>query len=296
MEVIFLGTAAMQPTKKRSHSAILVRHDYENILVDCGEGTQRQMIIMGLKPTKITRILISHWHGDHVIGLAGLINNLGANQYNGILEIYGPKGIDMYFKNITNSCIFQEKIKTKLIELKEGLVFENNRLKVEAFKLKHSCPCFGFNFLEKDKRKINVEYLKKLGLGTHPLLGELQRGKDIIWKDKKIKVEKATKLVPGKKLSILLDTGYSTDYIKKLKGADVLISEGTLLSDLKSKADLFKHLTVKDAASIAKKANVKKLVITHISQRYKDSSEVLKEAKSIFSNSVCAEDFMTLVV
>lgn len=296
MEITFLGTSAMQPTRERNLPSLLFSHGSENILVDCGEGSQRQMKIKGIKPSKITRILISHWHGDHVLGLGGLIMNLSANQYKNELEIYGPKGIKDFIKNILHSCVYEERIKIKLNEIKEGVIFESKELIIEAFKLKHSSLCYGFNFIEKDKRKMNMDYLKKFNLIKHPILGDLQKGKNIIWKGNKISVDKATKLIKGRKFSYVVDTEYINNIKNEVKCADLLVCESTYLEDMKDKANDYKHLTAKQAAKIAKEANVKKLILTHFSQRYKHAEEFKKEASKIFKNVICAKDFMNIKI
>ena len=296
MEITFLGTSAMQPTKERNLSSVLFNYNSENILVDCGEGTQRQMKIAGLKPTRITRILISHWHGDHVLGLGGLIRYLGANEYNNTLYIYGPKGINEYIKNILNSCVFTENIKIELIEIKGGLIFENKEFYIESFRLNHTEVCYGFNFIEKDKRKINIKSLAKFGLKTHPLVGELQRGKDIVWNKKKIRAKDTTITVKGKKISFIIDTGFDENIIKSVKEADLVICEATYSDDLKEKAIKYKHLTAKQAAEIAKKAKAKRLILTHFSQRYPDVKNLERESKKLFKNTTCAKDFMKIIL
>ena len=295
-DITFLGTASMQPTKERNLSSVLVSNGNENILVDCGEGAQRQFKISGLKPTKITKILISHWHADHVLGLGGLMRYLGANEYNGILEIYGPKGINKYFENILHSSIYNELVKYKLFELKEGKLFENKFFSVEAYKLEHTADCFGFSFTEKDKRKININYLKKFGLKQNPILGKLQNGKDIVWEGKKIKAKDATFLVKGKKVSFILDTGYCNKTLKIAKDSDLVISEATYSHEHKDKAIAYKHLTAKQAAEIAKRSKAKELILTHFSQRYENANILLKEAKSVFKNVRLADDFMNVKV
>ena len=291
MKIIFLGTGSMQPTRERNLSSIYINHDSEHFLVDCGEGTQRQMKIAEIRPTKITKVLISHFHADHVLGLGGLLRNLDANQYNGILEIYGPEGLKKFFNNIVHSAYYGDGVNIKLIEFNEGIIIDTQKLIVESVKLNHSVPSYGFIFKEKDKRKIDVNYTSKFGLTMHPLLGELQKGKDITYKGKKITVEKATKLVKGKKLGIILDTAPCNNCIKIAKDADILISESTFSESEKEKAKEYKHLTAKQAAEIAKKGKSKILILTHFSQRYKDISELKKEAHSVFKNVEAAEDF-----
>ncbi len=294
MKITFLGTASMQPTKERNLSATLVSYKSENILIDCGEGTQRQMMIKGLKVPKLTKILISHWHGDHVIGLMGIIQNLKANEFKGNLDIYGPNGTKKYFESMLNSFIFKSTINIKIHEIREGIIFEDGDYKIEAFKLNHSVPCFGYSIIEKDIRKINVDYLKKFGLKTHPLVGKLQKGEDIVWNGNKISAKKATFMKKGKKLSFILDSGLCSNCYKIAKDATLLICESTYLHTLESKAVDYKHLTAIQAAEIAKKSNAYKLILTHFSQRYKNVDIIKKEASKVFKNVECAEDFMEI--
>ena len=293
MEITFLGTSGMQPTRERNLSAILLSYKNENILFDCGEGTQRQLRLAGLKPTKITRIVISHLHGDHIFGLPGLMQNLEVNNYSGVIEIYGPKGIKEFFNFLFRLGVFK-KLKYKITEIKEGLIIKNKDFMIRAYRLDHYGLCYGYEFVEMDRRKINLDYLKKFGLKQHPIIKNLQQGKSIIWEKKKIDVNKATTLIKGKKIAFVLDTVYCNNCLKLAKDADLVISEATFTDDLREKAKEYKHLTAKQAAEIAKKSKAKKLVLTHFSQRYKDINDVLKEAKSVFKETICAEDFLEI--
>ncbi len=294
MKIVFLGTGAMQPTRERNLSSIYFNYEAEHFLVDCGEGTQRQMKIADIKPNKITRIFISHFHGDHMLGLAGLLKNLEANDYNQTLELYGPKGIETFYNHIINSAYGHPSIKVKLVELKEGIVVNEPKFVIEAVKLDHSVPSFSFSFIEKDKRKINLDYLSKFNLKQHPLIGDLQKGKDIVYNGKKILAKNATKIVKGLKVTIINDTGFTDKAIKLAKDSDLLISESTFSINEKQKAKDYKHMTTEDAAKIAKKAKVKKLILTHFSQRYKNAEELKKEAKKTFPNTECAHDFLEI--
>jgi len=278
MKLIFLGTGSMQPTRERNLSSIYFNYESEHILFDCGEGTQRQMRIAGIKPTKLTKVVLSHFHADHILGLGGLLRNLEVNGYNKTLYIYGPKGLERFFHNIVNSAYYGNGLKVKLIEIKPGKFIEDNKFVIEAVQLDHSVPSYGFIFIEKDKRKINIEYLSKFDLKQHPILGELQKGKDIVWNGKKITVKKATKPVNGKRIGFIFDTGYCINCIKIAKNADLLVSESTFSVEEKEKAKEYKHLTSEDAANIAKKAKVKRLILTHFSQRYEDEQLLKKEA------------------
>lgn len=296
MKIVFLGTASMQPTRERNLSSISVSHDSENILIDCGEGTQRQMKFHDLKPAKITRIIISHFHADHVLGLGGLFRNLVANDYNKTLHIYIPKGTSKFLDNIMHSAYYGSDLKLEVHEFGNGVIFENDKFSVEAFSLAHTVPSYGFVFQEKPRRKINLGYTSKFGLTKHPLLGELQKGRNITYEGRKISFKKATLLVAGKKVGFILDTAVCNNCYKIGKNADLLVSESTFSEEHKDKARLYKHLTAGDAAMIAKKSKAKKLVLTHFSQRYKDDSLILQEAKKIFKNTECAADFMEVEV
>ena len=294
MKIKFLGTSSMVPTKDRNHTSILLTYNAENILIDCGEGTQRQLKIANINPCKITKILLTHIHGDHTLGLPGLIQTLGANNYQKTLEIYGPKNTKNFINNILKTFHLENKIKLTTTEIDKRKFLETKEFYLEALPLKHSTYTLAYSFTEKDKRKINLSYTKKFDLTKHPLLGELQRGKDITFKGKKITADKATILKKGKKISLIFDTELTQNCIEISKNADLLIAEATYESDLEEKAKEYQHLTSEQSALIAKKARVKALILTHFSQRYKTPDQSLKEAKKIFKNTQAAKDFLEI--
>ena len=296
MEVIFLGTGCMQPTKMRNHAGMLLSYKNENILFDCGEGIQRQMRIAGIKPAKITRLCISHWHGDHVLGIPGLLSSMGADQYAKKLRIYGPKESKVFLNYMLKGFAAKDIIEHEVHEVEKGIFLETEDFSLEAQPLKHSTSCVGFSFHEQDKRKINVMKAKKLGLEEGPLLGKIQQGKEIIVNGKKIKADDVSYVVQGKKVSYVTDTMECNGVNALAKEADLLIIEGTLLDELREKAHKSRHLTVKQAAIIASQNNAKKLVITHLSQRYKNSSEIREEAQDYFPEAIVAEDFMKIKI
>lgn len=294
MQITFLGTSCMQPTKERNHPGVLISYKNENILIDCGENIQRQMKIAGLKPAKITRLLISHWHGDHTLGIMGLMQTMHASEYVKKLLIYGPEGTKDKINALVKVFVGNEFIDYEVNEVKEGVFFENEDFALEAMPLEHGIKTLGFNFIEKERRKINVAYVQKLGIPEGPLLGKLQNNKPIKWKDKTITPEEATYAVKGRKITYISDTSYCKNCIRLAENADLVISEASFASKLKDKAEQYKHLTAKEAGLIANQANAKKLVLTHISQRYKTSEEVEEDARSVFDNVICAEDFMKI--
>jgi ribonuclease Z len=296
MELLFLGTSSMVPTKERNHSALLLTYGAENILIDCGEGTQRQMKLAGIAMPKITKILISHWHGDHVLGLPGLIQTLSASEYSKKLEIYGPKGTKQHLESIKKAFFFEERFEAEIIEIENGVFVDNADFYIECRPLDHSVPCIGFRFVEKDKRKMDLERVKKLGIPPGPLLGELQAGKTITLKGKKIAADEVTDVKKGKVVAFVEDTALNSSCVKLAKDADILVCEATYADELEEKANAYKHLTAKQAAMIANEANAKKLILTHFSSRYKDVDQIKEDATNLFNNTLCAFDFMKVSV
>ncbi|MBN2422525.1 ribonuclease Z [Candidatus Woesearchaeota archaeon] len=282
----------MVPTKERNHQSILISYNNEGLLIDCGEGTQRQLKLANIKPSKITKILISHWHGDHVLGLPGLFQTLNKCEFEKTLEIYGPKGTKKHFEYMFKAFEFENSIDYKIIEINREKIIETKDFCVYGYALEHGIDCYGFVFLEKDKRKIKLSYTNKLGIPEGPLLGKLQNNQSIKWNEKKIAPEDATYIVKGKKIGIINDTVLCNNCNKIAEDADILICEAVYISDLEKKAKEYMHLTAKQAALIASRNNVKKLVLTHFSQRYKTTEEFLDEAKTIFKDSLCAYDLM----
>ena len=294
MQLLFLGTSSMVPTKERNQSGILISYGNEVILVDCGEGTQRQLKIAGEKLTRITKILISHWHGDHVLGLPGLIQSMSASGYDKTLHLYGPVGTENFMKRMFEVFLFDRKIDIKVYEIKSGEFFENESLILGAELLDHNIETLGFNIIEKDKRKINLRFTKKIGIPEGPLLGKLQDGKGIVWKGKKVDADEATNIVKGKKITIISDTMPCNGANKLAKDSDLVICESTYSSSLESKGEEHGHMTSKQAAELANRCNAKKLVLTHFSARYKNTHELEEDARNYFDNVLCAKDFMKI--
>ena len=296
MEITFLGTAAMVPTKDRNHSGFFLDYKDEGILFDCGEGIQRQLRMAGIKPTRVTKILISHWHGDHVLGLPGLIQTLGASEYSGVLEIYGPVGTKERFKAMFDAFVFDRRLDMKIEEIKEEVFFQNKNFSLEAFELEHKVKTLGFRFVEEDRRRIDVKAVKKLGIPSGPLLGKLQDNKVVTFKGNKVSPKDTTYVVEGKKIAYIADTVFCNNCYKLAQDVDVLVCEATYASNLSGKAEEYFHMTSKQAALIASKANVEKLILTHFSNRYKNTQELEEDARNVFDNTLCAYDLMKVKV
>lgn len=292
-----LGTSSMVPTKDRNVQAIHLEYKGEGILFDCGEGTQRQMNIVGINRTKVQKILISHWHGDHVSGLIGLIQTLGNSKDVSQLKIYGPSGTKKSMNHLLNSCIFDLTVDLEINELdisEKKVFFENENYYLEAAPLNHKVPCIGYSFVEKDRRRIDLNKAKKYGLVEGPSLGELQKNIPIKKDGKLIMPDDVSFIVKGKKVSVIADTSFSANAQVLANGADVLICEATYKKEEEEKANEYNHLTSEQSALIASNAGVGKLVLTHFSQRYKDLSDLFEQAKNVFPNTVLAFDFMKI--
>ncbi|MEM4271620.1 MAG: ribonuclease Z [Candidatus Pacearchaeota archaeon] len=296
IKVTFLGTSDAIPSKKRSHTAILVSFANENILVDCGEGTQRQFKFAGLSPMKLTRILITHWHGDHMLGLPGLFETLALQDFKGEIKIYGPKGTQRYI-SLIQELISDYRINLEVHEVSNGIFINEKDFFVEAAPMHHANATNAYSICLKDKMRFDKKKLKKLNLIKSPLMKELAKGKDVVHNGKKIKAKNLVYTERGKKLAIILDTSYNEGAVNLASGADLLISESSFSKEESAKAQEYKHLTAPQAAEIAKKANAKKLLLTHISQRYEHKPEIIeKEAKKVFKNVKIAKDFDSFVI
>lgn len=294
MQITFLGTSSMVPTKERNQIAVFLSYGAEGILFDCGEGTQRQFKITGISLTKVTKILISHWHGDHVLGLPGLIQTLSSSEYNQTLEIYGPAGTKKRMEKMFEAFVFDKKLDFIVKEVKSGVFFENSEYRIEALQLEHGVEILGYSFIEKDKRKVDMKKASKLEIPEGPLIGKLQQGNPITHNGNKIVPDDVTYIEKGKKITYITDTVLCDNCYNLAENADLLISEATYSSKLADKGEEYGHMTAKQAAQVANKSNAKQLVLIHFSARYKNTQEIEEDARSIFDNVICAKDFMKI--
>jgi len=296
IKITFLGTADQIPSANRNHSAILLSYDGENILIDCGEGTQRQFRKAKLNSCKVTRILITHWHGDHILGIPGLLSTLALSGYKKTLYIYGPKNTKEHMQELLKIFGFKREYK---IEVKEvsGKFFETDDFYLEAEKMEHGIPTNAYCFVKKGLVRIDKKKLKNSGLPSGPLLQKLKQGKNISYKGKKYLARNLTFTEGDKKISVVLDTLDNKKIVAFVNGSDLLICESSFSDELKEQAKQHLHLTAKQAGEIAKKSKSKKLVLTHLSQRYeKNPKKILNEAKKVFKNSFLVNDLDVLEI
>lgn len=289
----------MVPTKERNVTGMFLKYKGEGILLDCGEGTQRQMNIAGIKRTSVTKILVSHWHGDHVSGIIGLLQTVGNEAEPPHIKLYGPRETKKRVEHMLQTCIFDNKVDLEVHELnpKKGEVlrfFDTEEYALECASMSHGIPTIGYSFIEKERLNIDTAKQKKLGVRDGPHLRRIKEGKEIQYKGQTIKPEQMTYRVQQRKITYLGDTEPCEEAGKLAKGADILITESTFASSHQEKAEKRFHMNSRDAGLLASQAEVAKLVLTHFSQRYKTVDELEEEAKIHFTDTVCAYDFMKL--
>jgi ribonuclease Z len=296
IEITFLGTGDAVPSKARNHSSILLQYSGENMLFDCGEGTQRQFRYAELNPCKVNKIFITHWHGDHVLGLPGMLQTLALSGYMKNLTLYGPKGTKRFMENMFKTFVFDLNFPFKVVEIDEGIVIDEEDYFIEAKRMEHGVLVLAYNFVLKNQRRIDSKKLEKLKLKGGPYLQKLKEGKDVVFEGKKLKSKELTYVEEGKKISIVMDTKMNSGIVPFVKNSDVVIMESAFGSELEDKAREYNHMTSKQVAEIAKKAKVGKIYLTHISSRYVNPKPLIDEAKKIFKNSELAKDLMRITV
>jgi len=294
MQLLILGTASQLPGKKRNHNGYYLRWLNEGFLFDPGEGTQRQFSYAGTSPAKISRIFISHFHGDHCLGLPGIVHRLNLIQVPNPIHLYYPASGEQNIHNLLNGAQSHLRINLEFHPIEEdGIVYETNKYKVEAFALNHSVETFGYRIIEFPRMNFDKKKLSDLKL-KGAILGELEKKGVIIWQDKNIKREDISTKRAGKIFSYVLDTGVCENIDPLIKDATLVIMESTYLSTESKLAKNFKHLSADIAGKYAKDNNVKNLVLTHFSERYTDLSKFEDEVKPIFENVHIAKDLELL--
>jgi len=295
MNITMLGTSGSAPAKNRGLPSIAVEHNGSIFLFDCGEGTQLQLLRFGVNSSKIKAVFITHIHGDHVIGFAGLIRTMALNRRTAPLYVFVPAGYENAIKALIDfdGALMDYKIIIKKIA--SGVIYKDDELTISAFPLVHTIKIYGFVVKEADRLHFMKEKCAKLGM-RGLMFKKIMKNGSIKLGKRKIKLGEVTTLKNGVGIVYAVDTRPSKNTIKAARGADAIIHEATYSDDLKDMAVERKHSTAAEAATIAKKAHAKLLVLTHISARYKDADVLLKEAKSIFKNTILAKDGLKLVI
>lgn len=295
-EVAFLGTSASAPSIERGLSANVVLHNEHRFLIDCGEGTQRQILRSGLGFKRLNKILLTHGHLDHILGLGGLISTFSRWEAIDKVEIYGGPITLSRVKDLLWKVVLRGErppLKLHFITLKPGLLFEDSSFQLSAFSVTHrNADSFGFLFQEKARRQFLNEKAEALGVPIGPERRQLVEGCSITLADGRV-IRPDDVLGPeisGARLVFVGDTERTDNLLDIAQDADALVIEATYLDSEADIAQKFGHLTAKQAATLAVRANIRHLYLTHLSRRYR-THEVVQEARAIFPNTTVVQDF-----
>ena len=295
-EILFLGTSASAPSVQRGLPSQVVKHNEHRFLVDCGEGTQRQILQSGIGFRKLNRLLITHSHLDHILGIGGLVSTYLRWEAISELEIYAGQSAldrinDLLYRVVIRGA--QSPFPIHLIPIQSGLILEEDDFSITAFPVNHRGPdCYGFIFEEKGKRPFLAEKAEALSIPQGPWRRDLVNGQSVTLPDGRTIIPDMVlgNFQPGTRLIMVGDAGEIDSLIPYCKDADGLVIEGTYLEEEKEMARQFAHLTAGEAAELAVKANIKELFITHVSRRYRDK-DIEKEACKIFADTHLVHDF-----
>lgn len=295
IKIVVLGTAGSAPTKMRHLSCIALTYNGETLLFDCGEGTQFQMLKYGINAVRVKAIFLSHAHGDHIIGIAGLVRTMALNSRREPLLIFVPEG---YEKVVKSLIVFDRALISYPITIKgirSGVVYSGKNYTVSSFRLNHTIPTYGYVFKENDRRRFLKDVAERRGVRGR-MFATLQKRGSIRVGNRTIRMSELSRKQIGKKVVYAVDTRPTNATILAARHADLLIHEAAYIGAERKLARERKHATAIEAADLARKAGVKQLVLTHISARHKDSTVLSKEAKRVFRNAVVAEDGYSLII
>ena len=298
MKLVFLGTSAAQPTENRGLSCICLERDGEILMFDAGEAAQISYMKSGLGWNKKMKIFVTHLHGDHCVGILGLLQTMSMQNRTEPLEIFGPKGIDEFLGANIKVLNFGLPFSILINIVNEGKIFENKKYLIHATKANHSITAFSYLFEEKDKPgRFNVQKAKELGIPEGELWNQLQNGQEITNNQTIIKPEQVLgEKRPGKKIGISGDTMPTKKLEEFFLGCDYLVFDSTFIDEEKQRALDTCHSTAKQAAELGKNAKVKNLILTHFSARYKDEIQHKNEAEKIHNSVITARDLLEVEI
>jgi ribonuclease Z len=293
-DLTIFGTSSQQPTRYRNHGAYLIRWNEEGLLFDPGEGTQRQFIFANIAPPCVNRIFISHFHGDHCLGLGSMLMRLNLDKVQHPIHCYYPASGKKYFDRLRYGTLYHEMINVIEHPVEEdGIVEETSKFTIEARFLEHGVDNIGWRIREKDRLKFDKEKLKNYGIQGRDVR-KLQEEGSFLVQGREVQLKEVSWIRKGDTIAYVVDTRLCENAFALAKGAKLLICESTYLQDREELAIKHKHLTAKQAASIAKKSNAELLVLTHFSARYLQSEEFAVEAREVFPNVIAAQDLQNI--
>jgi len=298
VELLFLGTGGSVPTPERNTVAIALRHGPEVLLFDCGEGTQRQFMRSSFSFMKVTRVFVTHLHGDHFLGLPGLIQSMNFNGREKALLIYGPEGTMQMVESVLHLGLFDLGFDVVARELADAEMVEGDDFTVKAIKVEHTVPALGYVFEERGSPgRFRPDRARELGVPEGPLYARLQAGESVTVGDVIVTPDMVLGAsTNGIKVSYSGDTRPCEAFMEAARGSDVMVHEATVESSLVDKARIFGHSTAEEAARLAASAGARKLYLVHFSGRYEDPAVLLEEASNYFPESYLAVDLMVIDV
>ena len=285
-DLTILGCSSQQPTRKRNHGGYLLRWNGEGLLFDPGEGTQRQFIFAEIAPPTVTRIFVSHFHGDHCLGLGSMLMRLNLDKVKHPIHCYYPASGKIYFDRLRYGTIYKENITVIEHPISQaGVVHQDESFTIEAQFLHHGVDNVAYRITEPDTIKFDKEKLKRAGI-QGPLMQELIAKKQL----GSVRIEDVSHVRPGDVFAFVMDTRPCKGALTTAKEATLLLCESTYLESERELAHSHHHLTAKEAAHIAREANAEELILTHFSARYLDLRPFVEEASPIFPNVQTADD------
>lgn len=295
-ELVVLGTASQVPTRTRNHNGYLLRWDGEGVLFDPGEGTQRQMTYADVSASAVTRVCLTHLHGDHCLGLPGVVQRMGLDGVRRDLAVHHPAGAEAQVAALLASSAHVELVRPVPSAVTSGPVARAPGWTLSAQPLDHRVPAVGYRFQESDGVRMRPDALAAAGVHG-PDVGRLQREGSLDVDGRRVRLEDVSEPRPGQSVAVVMDTRWCDGALALAEGVDLLLVESTFLHADRDLADRYGHLTARQAGELAARAGVRRLVLTHFSQRYGDSGEpFLREAEELHGDVVAAEDGMRVPV
>ena len=295
-ELVVLGTASQTPTRYRNHNGYLLRWDDDGILFDPGEGTQRQLLLAGVSPWTFGRICITHFHGDHCLGLPGVMQRLALDRVTHPIEVLYPSSGQVYLDRLLHAAVFDETVQVRQRPVAgSGVVDPGPPFTLVAKRLDHVPDALGWRIEEPPGRRMLPDRLKAAGI-EGPQVGELRRAGVIDVGGRRVRIEEMSVERPGQVVAFIMDTRVCDAAFELAAGADLVICEATFASAEADLARQYRHLTAAQAGRLAAEAGARRLVISHFSQRYPDEQVLLDEARAEFEDVIAAHDLLRVQV
>ncbi|MEY8037787.1 ribonuclease Z [Saccharopolyspora cebuensis] len=296
-ELVVLGTASQTPTRRRNHNGYLLRWDGVGLLFDPGEGTQRQMRFAGVSAQDVHHLCLTHFHGDHCLGVPGVIQRMSLDQVDHPVRAHYPADGEHYFERLRHATPFQDAAVLEQCPVRaDGLIATGSFGELHAARLDHRIETFGYRLVEPDGVRMLPDRLRSRGI-TGPRVGELRRAGELVVDGERVALAEVSAPRPGQRFAFVMDTRLCDAAFALAEGADLLVAEATFLAEDARLAEQYRHLTAAQAGRIAAESGVRTLVLTHFSQRYNDTARFHDEAAAVFDGEiVVAEDLMRIPV